>query len=43
MDYYFSEEGDGKTVGQSHTNCMTDASLIPRPHKNLGIIFVPCN
>lgn len=40
MDYYFSEEGDGKTVGQSHTNCMTDASLIPCPYKNLGIIFV---
>lgn len=38
MDYYFSEEGNGKNVGQSHTNRMTD---VPCPHKTPGIIFGP--
>lgn len=41
MDYYFSEEGNGKNVGPSHTNHMTDVSLIPCPQKTPGIIFGP--
>lgn len=41
MDYYFSAEGDGKTVGQSHTNYMPDASLFPYPHKKTRNYFCP--